>query len=102
MGTSEAAIMVRLRIEGRVQGVWFRDWTRREAQSMGLSGWVRNLADGAVEARLEGDKEAVRAMIGKCHTGPRLARVDRVMVLEERELTGRRPSGSFDILPTAG
>ena len=101
MGAGKAALMVRLRIEGRVQGVWFRDWTRREAQAMGLAGWVRNLADGAVEASLEGEREAVMAMIGKCHTGPRLARVDRVMVLEERELAGKAGS-SFDILPTTG
>jgi acylphosphatase len=79
-----------------VQGVWFRDWTRREALSLGLSGWARNRSDGSVEALFEGDGEAVGEMIGRCRSGPRLARVDEIELLEDGE-PETEPSGSFDI-----
>ncbi len=67
-------------IEGRVQGVWFRGWTAREAISLGLSGWVRNLSDGRVEAVFSGDVDHVEGMLRKVHAGPPLARVDAVHV----------------------
>lgn len=69
---------IRLVVHGKVQGVFFRDWTVETARALGLAGWVRNLADGTVEARLEGDAEAVRAMIAKMHDGPPRARVERI------------------------
>ena len=71
-------VAVRVRIEGRVQGVWFRIWTVREASARGLDGWVRNCRDGAVEALFAGPEPAVRAMIALCWDGPPAARVSAV------------------------
>ena len=71
-------VAVRVRIEGRVQGVWFRAWTVREASARGLDGWVRNCRDGAVEALFAGPEPAVRAMIALCWDGPPAARVSAV------------------------
>jgi acylphosphatase len=65
-------------IHGRVQGVFYREWTVRTARQLGVSGWVRNLPDGTVEAHLEGPSDAVEAMIGKLHDGPPAARVERI------------------------
>ena len=67
-------------IEGRVQGVFFRASTRDEARARGLGGWVRNLPDGRVEARFEGDKRIVENMLTWCRKGPPYAYVDRVEV----------------------
>ncbi len=67
-----------LRIEGRVQGVGYRDWMVREAARLGLDGWVRNRPDGAVEAVVAGDEAAVLAMLTLCRRGPFLARVDAI------------------------
>jgi acylphosphatase len=67
-----------VRVEGRVQGVGFRWWTVRAAESLGLRGWVRNLPDGAVEVHFAGSREVVERMeAALCH-GPGGARVDRV------------------------
>ena len=74
---------VRLRIRGRVQGVFYRDSTQREAQRMELRGWVRNRSDGSVEAIAQGPPERVAALIDWCHEGPPLARVVEVGVTEE-------------------
>ncbi len=71
---------VRVLISGRVQGVWFRGWTEREAQKFGLSGWVRNCPDGRVEALFYGDGARVDAMIEACWNGPPAAKVDTVEV----------------------
>ena len=73
----------RVIVSGRVQNVWFRASTAKQAARAGVSGWVRNLADGRVEAVLEGSEDAVREMIDFCSRGPELARVDRIDVLEE-------------------
>lgn len=73
-------VRVRVLIEGRVQGVFFRAHTRDEARLRGLKGWVRNLPDGRVEALFEGDKEAVNAMLAWCRQGPRYAYVDNVEI----------------------
>jgi len=70
--------VVRVVISGRVQGVGFRRWVEREATSRGLFGWVRNQPDGNVEALFAGGAERVRDMVGACHDGPGLARVDKV------------------------
>ena len=67
-------------ITGRVQGVGFRYATQRQAQNLGLTGWVRNLHDGRVEAAFEGDRETVQTMVGWCHTGPTFAKVEKVEV----------------------
>lgn len=58
---------------GRVQGVFFRAWTRDQARELGVNGWVRNCADGSVEAHLEGDEPAVEALIERMRNGPRAA-----------------------------
>jgi len=71
---------VRVLIEGRVQGVFFRASTRDEARARGLNGWARNLPDGRVEALFEGDKRVVEDMLTWCHKGPAYAHVDHVEV----------------------
>ena len=67
-------------ISGRVQGVFFRAETKRAADRFGVSGWVRNLRDGTVEAVFEGDQDAVDAMLEWCQEGPPRARVSNVKV----------------------
>ena len=71
---------VHLVVTGLVQGVWFRASMQREARRLGLCGWVRNRADGAVEAEAEGDSDAVAGLILWAQTGPAGAQVDRVSV----------------------
>jgi acylphosphatase len=73
----------RVVIHGRVQGVFFRDTTRRMAEARAVSGWVTNRPDGAVEAVFEGDADSVEAMLAFCRQGPRGATVERVDVTEE-------------------
>ena len=68
-----------IRITGRVQGVGFRAWTAAEARVLGLSGWVRNEADGSVSALLSGPEGAVGQMLRALRRGPRLARVREVV-----------------------
>lgn len=67
-------------VHGRVQGVFFRDSTRKEARSRGVAGWVRNRPDGTVEAHFEGPPDDVAAMVRWCSEGPRHADVDGVDV----------------------
>lgn len=78
MAGDKGATAVRVRIEGRVQGVWYRAWTVAEARARGLRGWVRNCADGSVEALFAGGEAAVRDMIEACREGPPAARVTRI------------------------
>ena len=73
----------RVVVSGRVQGVFFRDSCREEAQSAGVDGWVRNTAEGAVEAWFEGPATAVERMVEWCRSGPRRADVDGVKAHEE-------------------
>ena len=73
-----AIIRAHVIISGRVQGVYFRGHIKDNAQSMGVSGWVRNLTNGNVEAVFEGETEDVRRMVTWCHKGPAAARVDDV------------------------
>jgi acylphosphatase len=77
--------MVRRRVivRGFVQGVFFRDSTRRLAQQHGVSGWVANRPDGAVEAVFEGDADAVERLVAFSRKGPRGAQVESVEVAEE-------------------
>lgn len=86
----------RLRIHGRVQGVWYRGSATAEASRLGLSGWVRNRGDGTVEAIAIGPLAAVDAFIAWAHHGPSNARVSRVEVFEAEiePLTGfeQRPT----------
>ncbi len=75
---------------GRVHGVFFRAWTQQQARELGVSGWVRNAEDGSVEAHLEGDEAAVKALIQRMHEGPPSAEVERV---EVEQVASEGPSG---------
>ena len=79
MAAGGATKCVRVRIEGKVQGVWFRAWTAEEATTRGLRGWVRNRRDGSVEAQFAGPADRVDDMIAACRRGPPLARVDGII-----------------------
>jgi len=84
-------------VSGKVQGVFYRDGTRQEAQRRGVGGWVRNLRDGRVEAVFEGPGEAVDAMVAWCRVGPPLSRPTYVDRKDEAE-EGLK---SFEIRSTA-
>jgi acylphosphatase len=72
------ALQARLTIKGRVQGVGYRDWAMTTGRRLGLTGWVRNRSDGAVEALIVGDETAIGTMIEACQKGPAMARVDAI------------------------
>lgn len=72
----------RIVVTGRVQGVAFRDATRRRAGELGVAGWVRNRADGSVEVVAEGAATAVDALVAFCREGPRAARVEGAEVAD--------------------
>ena len=73
-------LQARLIISGRVQGVGYRDWAIETGLRLGLTGWVRNRRDGAVEALIVGEEAAVGQMIEACRRGPALARVEEIDV----------------------
>ena len=86
----------RLVIRGRVQGVWFRESMRLEAERLGVTGWVRNRADGSVEAVVQGAPQSVAAIVRWAGRGPEAAEVDAVEVSEtagEFARFEKRPSG---------
>jgi acylphosphatase len=93
-------LVIHLRIEGKVQGVGFRQWTAREARQRGLSGFVRNRADGSVEALFSGDADAVSALAEACGRGPYGARVERVDVRPAQEEHLALSAADFTIRPT--
>ena len=76
-------IRAHLFVSGKVQGVYFRQSTLIEAQSLGVTGWVRNLMDGRVEAVFEGEEHAVKMLVNYCRQGPPAARVDNLYVSYE-------------------
>ncbi|HMG46664.1 MAG TPA: acylphosphatase [Allosphingosinicella sp.] len=86
----------RVRIHGRVQGVFYRGWSVDNARALRLDGWVRNRRDGSVEMLLAGSEEAVEAMIARCREGPPAARVERIEVAESDDAA---PAG-FEARPT--
>jgi acylphosphatase len=88
-----ASRSVLVRISGRVQGVGYRDWTQRKAIDLSLSGWVRNLASGEVEALFSGPTEAIEAMLAACRRGPQLARVSDIQITETTDAA----SGPFTV-----
>ncbi len=93
---------VHLTIRGRVQGVGFRAFVERQAQERGLDGWVRNRADGSVEAVFAGASAAVDAMLEACRKGPPGARVEDFDLREEEAaglIPSSRPAGFF-VMPT--
>jgi acylphosphatase len=73
----------RVVVSGLVQGVFFRDSCRREAMAAGVSGWVRNRSDGAVEAVFEGDERAVQRLVAWCRHGPPHAQVEKLTTYDE-------------------
>lgn len=81
--SDEVATTVTVKIEGRVQGVYFRAWTYETAQSLGLDGTVRNMSDGSVEAVFSGPAEIVDKMVKLCWEGPKDAGVTKVTILDE-------------------
>lgn len=82
-----AEIARRVRLTGRVQGVFFRAWARDRARELGVSGWVRNCPDASVDAHVEGDSEAVETLVERLRQGPPSARVED-MEVDEVEAEG--------------
>jgi acylphosphatase len=93
-----ATSRVHVFISGRVQGVSFRYFAYHEALRLGLAGWVRNLADGRVEAVFEGEKAAVDAILEWCKRGPASASVDSLDVDREESIEGLT---QFEVRTTA-
>ena len=85
MDTLRAQVVV----HGLVQGVWFRQSAKDEANRMGVAGWVKNLPDGTVEAVFEGEKKKVEELVGWCHRGPSGAQVTKV------DITWQKYKGEF-------
>jgi acylphosphatase len=85
---------VHVRVSGRVQGVFFRAEARSRAESLGLSGWIRNEPDGSVAAVFAGEPERVDSMVEWCRRGPAGARVDEVEVMERTA----EPGDGFRVL----
>ena len=94
-------VLAKLKIHGRVQGVFFRQSTREKAGELGLSGWVKNMPDGTVEVLAAGPEPVVRELISWCEHGPPYARVEKVDVhvskVEEAD-TEPIPDGLFQIV----
>ncbi|HYW15629.1 MAG TPA: acylphosphatase [Allosphingosinicella sp.] len=87
----------RLRIHGRVQGVFFRNWTADRALALGVRGWVRNRLDGSVELVAYGEEGSVEALIAECRTGPPTAKVERIEVKDAGE---EGPAAGFQVIAT--
>ena len=90
---SGAPTTLHLIVYGRVQGVYYRDSMRREAERLGIAGWVRNCADGTVEAMVQGEPAAVAAIVRWAERGPERAQVERVA-----SAPGDGAYAGFDIL----
>ena len=93
-------VRARVLIRGRVQGVWFRESTRERACELGLTGWVRNLRDGQVEALFEGEREGVERALEFVRRGPALARVLQTDVTDYQEIE-RVSSADFQVTPSS-
>lgn len=101
MSDEPELMALHLKIRGRVQGVFFRRWVVEEATRRGIRGWVRNRADGSVEAVFSGELDAVRAMAKACHQGPPKAEVtDVVQIPGEYRPSDEDFGESFRQLPT--
>ena len=96
--SEEGLVQRGYRITGRVQGVFYRAWTRETALELGVKGTVRNRFDGSVEARALGSPETMKAFEARLWEGPPAARVDAVEAFESADPL---PSASFEILPSA-
>jgi acylphosphatase len=87
----------RILVSGRVQGVFFRNWTVAEARALGLAGWVRNRRSGEVEILAIGSEDALAAFAERCRRGPTAAHVESLRVEEAEE----QPLAVFEKRPTA-
>ncbi len=87
---------IKVRITGRVQGVWYRGWTKDQADKLGIVGWVRNRDDGSVEALFKADEEVLDQMLTLAHKGPPAAKVEHIEVTEAQGICPNR----FDVKPT--
>ncbi len=92
--TETCTVVRRVIVEGIVQGVGYREFTRRAALRLNVSGWVRNRSDGAVEALVRGSPAGVEALIAEMRQGPRLAVVDSLRMIEDDE-TQSHGDGTF-------
>lgn len=79
-----------VRIAGRVQGVFFRAWSKEQAERLGASGWIRNCSDGSVEGHIEGPEQSIGRLVDLLRRGPPGARVDDVQVREAELLNADR------------
>jgi acylphosphatase len=95
--TETYTLVRRVVVEGAVQGVGYREFTRRAALRLGVAGWVRNRPDGAVEALIRGSPEGVEALIAEMRKGPRFATVESLSVTERSELA-EDDGGTFAVL----
>lgn len=101
--SDDDGIVRHVTVRGRVQGVGYRAFVERAALARGLEGWVRNRADGSVEAVFIGERRTVAAMIDACRRGPAAAEVTGVDARDAsaREVALRRPGERFSVLATA-
>lgn len=83
-------------VHGKVQGVWYRAWTRDTAREMGVTGWVRNKSDGNVEGAAQGNEELIAEFLDRLHDGPPLARVTQV---ESQWVDADEQHASFKVRP---
>lgn len=88
-------------ISGLVQGVFYRAWTQNKAQSLDLSGWVKNAPDRRVEAVFVGDKEKVEKMLKFLYQGPPASSVEKVEVIEKEEIRLDPFGGKFSVLQSS-
>jgi acylphosphatase len=96
---TEETLVRRVVVEGFVQGVGYRDFTRRAALKLGVSGWVRNRLDGTVEALIAGAPADVEAMLAEMRRGPRGAAVANLRLLDP-DSADQGKTGAFVIRPT--
>ena len=98
--TESYTIVRRVVVEGYVQGVGYREFTRRAALRLNVSGWVRNRSDGSVEAEIRGPPAAIEALLAEMRRGPQVAAVESLRVIEQDEPAGG-DSGAFVVLSSA-
>ena len=92
--TETCTVVRRVMVEGIVQGVGYREFTRRAALRLNVSGWVRNRSDGAVEALVRGSPAGVEALIAEMRKGPRLAVVESLRMIEHDETQSHGDGGA--------
>ena len=91
--TETCTVVRRVMVEGIVQGVGYREFTRRAALRLNVSGWVRNRSDGAVEALVRGSPAGVEALVAEMRKGPRLAVVESLRMIEPDETQSHGDGG---------